>query len=77
MEALPKLENELVLITHLSRRTYLRWARKTLEKAMAGLIIKPRVEFFMDHAQKLQVRPGKAAAFTPVEPAATTDAEDV
>ncbi|MGC8624091.1 MAG: MBL fold metallo-hydrolase [Phycisphaerae bacterium] len=77
MDALPKLENELVLITHLSRRTYLRWAQKTLQKAMAGLIIKPRVEFFMDHAQKLQVRPGKAAAFIPVEPAATIDTEDV
>jgi ribonuclease Z len=76
IEVLPKLENELVLISHLSRRTYLRWAQKTLQKAMEGLTIKPKVEFFMDHAQKLQVRPGKAAPFTPVEPPATADAED-
>ena len=77
IEVLPKLENELVLIAHVSRRTYLRWAQKQLEKAMEGLTIRPKVEFFMDHAQNLQVRPSKAAAFTPVEPAANDDAEDV
>ena len=54
----------------------MRWAQKQLEKGMAGLIIKPKVEFFMDHAQKLQVRPGKAAAFTPVEPVTKDDSED-
>ena len=76
IEVLPRLENELVLISHLSRRTYLRWAQKQLEKAMAGLTIKPKVEFFMDHAQKLQIRPGKAAAFTPVEPETNEDAQE-
>ena len=76
IEVLPKLENELVLISHLSRRTYLRWAQEQLEKAMAGLTIKPKVEFFMDHVQNLQVRPSKAAAFTPAEPIGKDDPED-
>ncbi len=76
VEVLPKLENELVLISHLSRRTYLRWAQKQLEKAMAGLTIKPKIEFFMDHVQNLQVRPSKAATFTPAEPVDKEDNQD-
>jgi ribonuclease Z len=75
IEALPQLRNELVLITHVSRRTYLRWAAKVLAQAMPKTGNFPRVEFLMEHAQKLSVRPGKAATFTPPEPPETIDAD--
>ena len=64
---LPQLRNELVLISHVSRRTYIRWAAGVLSRAMAKMPQAPRVEFLMDHAQHLIVRPGKAASFAPPE----------
>ncbi len=75
LEALPKLRNELVLIAHVSRRTYWRWAARQLHRAIAGMEHLPKVEFLMEHAQHLQVRPGKAAAFIPVEPPITEEAD--
>ena len=76
VEVLPRLQNELVLISHVSRRTYIGWAAKQLAKATEGLSITPRVEFLMDHAQRLSVRPGKAAIFVPAEPQGESDADD-
>lgn len=73
MEVLPQLSNNLVLITHVSRRTGLRRAAGLLKRAMAQIKVQPRVEFLMDHAQHLYVRPGKAAAFVPSEPTITDD----
>jgi ribonuclease Z len=61
VEALPKMKNELILLTHVSRRIALRAAKAILKKAMAKLENPPRVEFLMDYAQRLEVRPGKAA----------------
>jgi ribonuclease Z len=70
---LPQMTNELVLISHLSRRTYLRWASKVLKNALAGMGPHPPVEFLMEHAQRLYVRAGKAAAFVPAEPPINND----
>lgn len=67
IEALPQLENELLIITHVSRRTYVNWAEKTLRRAISGSPPKPQIEFLMAHAQKLQVIPGSAADFVPAE----------
>lgn len=68
LEVLPHLQNELVLITHLSRRTHLRAARDHVLEAVAELqrsgYNPPRVEFLMDFAQRLSVKPGRAAPFT-------------
>lgn len=77
LEVLPQLQNELVLLTHVSRRTHLRAAKgifkeqltklreKRKAEALSAGMPEPkamsRVEFFMDYAQRLQVRPGKAA----------------
>lgn len=69
VDVLPQLENELILITHVSRRTHLRAAKDMLANAMARLKRKPdarkgpKVEFLMDYAQRLWVKPGKAATF--------------
>ena len=68
LEVLPQLRNELILLAHVSRRTGLRWAAGTLKRALAKSSVHTRVEFLMDHAQHLHVRPGKAAAFVPTEP---------
>ncbi len=76
VEVLPQLQNELVLISHVSRRTYVGWAARQLAKAVEGLQIVPRVEFLMDHVQRLDVRPGKAAHFVPPEPASQTEQDD-
>ena len=76
VDVLPQLQNELVLISHVSRRTYVGWAARQLAKAIDGLTIVPRIEFLMDHVQRLDVRPGKAAAFVPAEPAGEADQDD-
>ena len=76
INALPGLHNELILISHLSRRTYLRWAEKTLKNALAGIGAHPPVEFLMAHTQRLYVRPGKAAPFTPPEPPTSDDEQN-
>jgi len=73
LEVLPQLKNELVLLTHVSRRTALRAAKRILE--LAGVSVGkgnggggPKVEFFMDFAQRLWVKPGRAAPFVAEEP---------
>lgn len=77
LSVLGELKNELVLITHVSRRTHLRAAKQAFREAAAKLAEKgqtsPRVEFLMDYAQRLQVRPGKAAPFAPKEAAGGRD----
>lgn len=78
LQALPSLQNELVVITHVSRRTYVPWARRTLERAAVGMAFTPKIEFLMEHTQKLQVVAGSAAAFNPAplpEPAEINEAE--
>ncbi len=75
VEVLPQLQNELLLISHVSRRTYIGWAARQLAKATEGMTIVPRVEFLMDHAQRLEGLPGKASAYVPVEPQ-SADAQD-
>ncbi len=65
LEVLPKLKNELVLLSHVSRRTRLKAAKEIFRTAMAGLKNPPRVEFLMEHAQRLLVKPGRAAVFVP------------
>lgn len=67
MEALPQLKNELVVIAHVSRRTHLKEAKKIFAQAMASITNAPKVEFLMDYAQRLQVKPGRAAPFMLVE----------
>ena len=66
LEVLPQLQNELVLLTHVSRRTALRSAKRIFEtiRVSGG----PKVEFFMDFAQRLWVKPGRAAPFVVEEP---------
>jgi ribonuclease Z len=70
-EVFPQLKNELVIVAHVSRRTHLKAAKRILHEALAE--IKgggggPKGEFLMDYAQRLQVRPGRAAPFAVVEP---------
>ncbi len=74
--ALPELRNELIVITHVSRRTPLRQAKDMLKKVLEKVPHAPRVEFLMDHTQRLSVRPGRAAAFVPHEPEIAPEAED-
>ncbi len=64
LEVLPQLKNELVLLTHVSRRTRLKLAKKIFAEALAKLPKPPKVEFMMDYAQRLWVKPGRAAPFT-------------
>jgi ribonuclease Z len=67
MEVLPELRNELVLLAHVSRRTHLKAAKRILAEAMANVPASPKVEFLMDYAQRLHVKPGRAAPFAVVE----------
>lgn len=67
MEVLPQLKNELILLSHVSRRTHLKAAKRIFAEAMAKMESVPKVEFLMDYAQRLQVKPGRAAPFTIVE----------
>jgi len=77
IEVLPQLKNELVLISHVSRRTHLKLAKKIFGEALAKAGIKatgenglgggPKVEFLMDFAQRLHVKPGRAAPFAIIE----------
>lgn len=67
MEVLPQLKNELVLLAHVSRRTHLKLAKKIFAEALAKVPNPPKVEFLMDYAQRLQVKPGRAAPFAVVE----------
>lgn len=76
ISALPQLQNEWLVITHVSRRTYVNWAAKTLRRAISGMTIQPHIEFLMEHAQKLRVLPGSAAVFVPTEPPGSQDVED-
>ena len=69
------MKNELILLSHVSRRTHLKAAKRILETAMAPLAKPPRVEFLMDYAQRLWVKPGRAAPFTVQEPEIRDDAE--
>lgn len=86
IEVLPQLKNELVLLTHLSRRTHIKLARGILRDAMAELKTQrktggesggslPKVEFFMDYAQRVLVKPGKAAPIAMKEPELGPNAE--
>ncbi len=68
MAALPELRNELILISHVSRRTHLKLAKRVFAEATAKLAHPPKVEFLMDYAQRLWVKPGRAAPFAAVEP---------
>jgi len=68
LEALPRLTNELILLTHVSRRTHIKLAKRIFEPALAALTRPPKVEFLMDYAQRLWVKPGRAAPFTVQEP---------
>ena len=79
LEVLPQLKNEMVL-THVSRRTHIKLAKRIFEEALARLWVDgvgslPKVEFFMDYAQRLRVNPGRAAPFTVEEPALGPNAE--
>ncbi len=68
---LPQLKNELILLSHVSRRTHLRAAKRILHHAISRLPDAtpiPKIEFLMDYAQRLTVRPGKAAPFALAEP---------
>jgi ribonuclease Z len=64
LEALPQLTNELILLTHVSRRTHLKAAKKIFEAGLAKIPHPPKIEFLMDFAQRLWVKPGRAAPFT-------------
>jgi ribonuclease Z len=75
LEALPQLTNELVLLTHVSRRTHLKMAKRIFGEALAKLANPPRVEFLMDYAQRLWVKPGRAAPFAVEEPVMPEGAE--
>jgi ribonuclease Z len=67
LDVLPQLKNELVLISHVSRRTHLKVAKRVFEEVLLEMErsghTPPRVEFLMDYAQRLQVKPGRAAPF--------------
>jgi ribonuclease Z len=67
LEVLPQLKNELVILSHVSRRTHLRAAKRILADLFANRAGPPKVEFLMDYAQRLLVKPGRAAPFTIVE----------
>lgn len=75
LDVLPQLQNELLLIAHVSRRTHLKLAKRLFAEATAGLKITPKVEFLMDYAQRLFVKPGRAAPFTVVERALPDSAD--
>jgi len=67
VEVLPQLKNELVLLGHVSRRTPLRVAKRIFGEMAARAKVPaggPKVEFLMDYAQRLYVKPGRAAPFT-------------
>ena len=76
LAALPQLANELILLTHVSRRTHIRDAKQVLRDGLRDIPKRPQVEFLMDHAQRLVVKPGKAAAFAPLERELPDDAAD-
>jgi ribonuclease Z len=67
LEALPQLKNELVLVAHVSRRIHLKAAKRILHESLTRIPGAPKVEFLMDFAQRLHVKPGRAAPFTPEE----------
>jgi len=67
LEVLPQLKNELVILSHVSRRTHLRAAKRIFADARPHRAEGPKVEFLMDYAQRLLVKPGRAAPFTIVE----------
>jgi ribonuclease Z len=75
LEALPQLTNELVLLTHVSRRTHLKMAKRIFREALSRLPTPPKVEFLMDYAQRLWVKPGRAAPFAVEEPILPETAE--
>jgi ribonuclease Z len=75
LEVLPQLKNELVLLSHVSRRTHLKAAKRIFNEALARLTNPPKVEFLMDFAQRLHVKPGRAAPFTVEEPALPDSAD--
>ncbi len=79
LEMLPRLKNELILLTHVSRRTHLKLAKRIFAEAFSRLENAPgslpRVEFLMDYAQRLWVKPGRAAPFAVEEPALPETAE--
>jgi ribonuclease Z len=75
LEALPQLKNELVLLTHVSRRTHLKLAKRIFSEALSRLQNPPKVEFLMDYAQRLWVKPGRAAPFAIEERALPESAE--
>ncbi len=75
LEVLPQLKNELILLTHVSRRTHLKAAKRVFAEGLAKLTNPPKVEFFMDYQQRLMVKPGRAAPFTVEEKALGEGAE--
>ncbi len=71
-EVLPQLKNELILLSHVSRRTALKLAKRLFFERLEKIQLPegaPRVEFLMDYSQRLQVKPGRAAPFAVEEPA--------
>ena len=54
-----------VLLAHVSRRTHLRAAKRYLADALANVTLAPKIEFLMDYAQRLLVKPGRAAPGQP------------
>ncbi|HVT80934.1 MAG TPA: MBL fold metallo-hydrolase [Phycisphaerae bacterium] len=67
LEVLPQLKNELIILSHVSRRTHLKAAKRIFKEALARLGNPPKVEFLMDYAQRLEVKPGRAAPFAVIE----------
>jgi ribonuclease Z len=71
IDALPQLQNELVILSHVSRRTHLKVAKNVFKDVLMEMersgLTPPKVEFLMDYAQRLQVKPGRAAPFAVVE----------
>jgi len=67
LEVLPQLKNELIILSHVSRRTHLKAAKRIFKEALGKLSNPPKVEFLMDYAQRLEVKPGRAAPFTVIE----------
>ena len=68
LEVLPKLKNELILLSHVSRRTHIKAAKRIFDAAISKAEGVPKIEFFMDYSQRLWVKPGRAAPFAVLEP---------
>jgi ribonuclease Z len=65
-EILPRLENEQIVLIHLSRRTAVSAARRLLEREL-GKPLDPRLTFFMEHRRR---RRDRGPGASPADPAA-------